>query len=212
MKLEIKNITKSFRKEEVLKDISYTFIDKMIYGIVGINGSGKSVLLKIITGLYKADKGEILFDNINYNNDKLFLDFIGACIEYPGFINDLSGLDNLMLLADIRKIITKEENLETLRIVGLFNDKDKKYGDYSLGMRQKLSIAQALMENPKVIILDEPFNGIDRESVKKIQEELIRRKENGTLIIITTHIHEDIDELCDKVLYLENGKLYDKRY
>ena len=212
MKLEIKNITKSFRKEEVLKDISYTFIDKMIYGIVGINGSGKSVLLKIITGLYKADKGEILFDNINYNNDKLFLDFIGDCIEYPVFINDLSGLDNLMLLADIRKIITKEEILETLRIVGLFNDKDKKYGDYSLGMRQKLSIAQALMENPKVIILDEPFNGIDRESVKKIQEELIRRKENGTLIIITTHIHEDIDELCDKVLYLENGKLNDKRY
>ncbi len=212
MKLEIKNITKSFRKEEVLKDISYTFIDKMIYGIVGINGSGKSVLLKIIVGLYKASSGEVLFDDINYNNDKLFPDFIGACIEYPGFINDLSGLDNLMLLADIRKIITKDDVLETLKIVGLFNDKDKKYANYSLGMRQKLSIAQALMENPKVIILDEPFNGIDRESVKKIQEELIRRKENGTLIIITTHIHEDIDELCDKVLYLENGKLNDKRY
>lgn len=212
MKLEIKNITKSFRKEEVLKDISYTFIDKMIYGIVGINGSGKSVLLKIIVGLYKASSGEVLFDDINYNNDKLFPDFIGACIEYLGFINDLSGLDNLMLLADIRKIITKDDVLETLKIVGLFNDKDKKYANYSLGMRQKLSIAQALMENPKVIILDEPFNGIDRESVKKIQEELIRRKENGTLIIITTHIHEDIDELCDKVLYLENGKLNDKRY
>lgn len=212
MKLEIKNITKSFRKEEVLKDISYTFIDKMIYGIVGINGSGKSILLKIIVGLYKASSGEVLFDDINYNNDKLFPDFIGACIEYPGFINDLSGLDNLMLLADIRKIITKDDVLETLKIVGLFNDKDKKYANYSLGMRQKLSIAQALMENPKVIILDEPFNGIDRESVKKIQEELIRRKENGTLIIITTHIHEDIDELCDKVLYLENGKLNDKRY
>ena len=145
-----------------------------------------------------------------YNNDKLFPDFIGACIEYPGFINDLSGLDNLMLLADIRKMITRDDVLEILKIVGLFNDKDKKYANYSLGMRQKLIIAQALMENPKVIILDEPFNGIDRESVKKIQEELLRRRKDGTLIIITTHIHEDIDELCDKVLYLEDGKLNEK--
>lgn len=210
MKLEIKNVTKSFKKEVILNDISYVFQDKMIYGIVGINGSGKSVLLKIIVGLYKASSGEVLFDNINYNNDKLFPDFIGACIEYPGFINDLSGLDNLMLLADIRKIITKDDVLETLEMVGLFNDKDKKYANYSLGMRQKLSIAQALMENPKVIILDEPFNGIDRESVKKIQEELLRRRKDGALIIITTHIHEDIDELCDKVLYLEDGKLNEK--
>ena len=210
MKLEIKNVTKSFKKEVILNDISYVFQDKMIYGIVGINGSGKSVLLKIIVGLYKASSGEVLFDNINYNNDKLFPDFIGACIEYPGFINDLSGLDNLMLLADIRKIITKDDVLETLEMVGLFNDKDKKYANYSLGMRQKLSIAQALMENPKVIILDEPFNGIDRESVKKIQEELLRRRKDGALIIITTHIHEDIDELCDKVLYLEDGKLNER--
>lgn len=210
MKLEIRNVTKSFKKEEILNDISYVFQDKMIYGIVGINGSGKSVLLKIIVGLYKASSGEVLFDNINYNNDKLFPDFIGACIEYPGFINDLSGLDNLMLLADIRKMITRDDVLEILKIVGLFNDKDKKYANYSLGMRQKLSIAQALMENPKVIILDEPFNGIDRESVKKIQEELLRRRKDGTLIIITTHIHEDIDELCDKVLYLEDGKLNEK--
>ena len=179
MKLEIKNVTKSFKKEVILNDISYVFQDKMIYGIVGINGSGKSVLLKIIVGLYKASSGEVLFDNINYNNDKLFPDFIGACIEYPGFINDLSGLDNLMLLADIRKIITKDDVLETLEMVGLFNDKDKKYANYSLGMRQKLSIAQALMENPKVIILDEPFNGIDRESVKKIQEEMLRRRKDG---------------------------------
>ena len=210
MKLEIRNVTKSFKNEEILNDISYVFEDEMIYGIVGINGSGKSVLLKIIVGLYKASSGEVLFDNINYNNDKLFPDFIGACIEYPGFINDLSGLDNLMLLADIRKIITKDDVLETLKMVGLFNDKDKKYANYSLGMRQKLSIAQALMENPKVIILDEPFNGIDRESVKKIQAELLRRRKDGALIIITTHIHEDIDELCDKVLYLEDGKLNEK--
>lgn len=212
MKLEIKNITKTFKKDEILKDISYKFDDKMIYGIVGMNGSGKSVLLKIIVGLYKANDGVVLFDNINYNNAKSFPDFIGACIEYPGFINDLSGLDNLMLLADIRKIITRDDVLETLKIVGLFKDKDKKYADYSLGMRQKLSIAQALMENPKIIILDEPFNGIDRESVKKIQEELLIRKQGGALVIITTHIHEDIDELCDKILYLEDGKLNDKKY
>ena len=122
--------------------------------------------------------------------------------------NELLVLENLNIATPKTKDMINV--LETLKMVGLFNDKDKKYANYSLGMRQKLSIAQALMENPKVIILDEPFNGIDRDSVKKIQEELLRRRKDGALIIITTHIHEDIDELCDKVLYLEDGKLNEK--
>ena len=211
MKIELKNISKSFKKEKVLDNISYTFNEKRIYGIVGANGSGKSVLLKVLAGLYKASRGEVLFDGKNYQQEKIFPHFIGAAIEYPGFINDLTGWENLLLLAGIKKIIGKEEINEILEVVGLSKDKDKKYGTYSLGMRQKLSLAQALMEKPLVILLDEPFNGIDRASVKKIKEYLVLQKEEEkALIIITTHIKDDLEDLVDEKLYLEDGKLYEE--
>lgn len=211
MKIELKNISKSFKKEKVLDDISYTFNEKIIYGIVGANGSGKSVLLKVLAGLYKASSGEVLFDGENYQQEKIFPHFIGAAIEYPGFINDLTGWENLLLLAGIKKIIGKEEINEILEVVGLSKDKDKKYGTYSLGMRQKLSLAQALMEKPLIILLDEPFNGIDRASVKKIKEYLVLQKEEEkALIIITTHIKDDLEDLVDEKLYLEDGKLYEE--
>lgn len=211
MKIELKNISKSFKKEKVLDDISYTFNEKRIYGIVGANGSGKSVLLKVLAGLYKASSGEVLFDGKNYQQEKIFPHFIGAAIEYPGFINDLTGWENLLLLAGIKKFIGKEEINEILEVVGLSKDKDKKYGTYSLGMRQKLSLAQALMEKPLIILLDEPFNGIDRASVKKIKEYLVLQKEEDkALIIITTHIKDDLEDLVDEKLYLEDGKLYEE--
>mgnify|MGYP004473325503 FL=1 len=211
MKIELKNISKSFKKEKVLDNISYTFNEKRIYGIVGANGSGKSVLLKVLAGLYKASRGEVLFDGKNYQQEKIFPHFIGAAIEYPGFINDLTGWDNLLLLAGIKKFIGKEEINEILEVVGLSKDKDKKYGTYSLGMRQKLSLAQALMEKPLIILLDEPFNGIDRASVKKIKEYLVLQKEEEkALIIITTHIKDDLEDLVDEKLYLEDGKLYEE--
>lgn len=211
MKIELKNISKSFKKEKVLDDISYTFNEKRIYGIVGANGSGKSVLLKVLAGLYKASSGEVLFDGKNYQQEKIFPHFIGAAIEYPGFINDLTGWENLLLLAGIKKFIGKEEINEILEVVGLSKDKDKKYGTYSLGMRQKLSLAQALMEKPLIIFLDEPFNGIDRASVKKIKEYLVLQKEEDkALIIITTHIKDDLEDLVDEKLYLEDGKLYEE--
>lgn len=211
MKIELKNISKSFKKEKVLDDISYTFNEKRIYGIVGANGSGKSVLLKVLAGLYKASSGEVLFDGKNYQQEKIFPHFIGAAIEYPGFINDLTGWENLLLLAGIKKFIGKEEINEILEVVGLSKDKDKKYGTYSLGMRQKLSLAQALMEKPLIILLDEPFNGIDRASVKKIKEYLVLQKEEEkALIIITTHIKDDLEDLVDEKLYLEDGKLYEE--
>lgn len=211
MKIELKNISKSFKKEKVLDDISYTFNEKRIYGIVGANGSGKSVLLKVLAGLYKASSGEVLFDGENYQQEKIFPHFIGAAIEYPGFINDLTGWENLLLLAGIKKFIGKEEINEILEVVGLSKDKDKKYGSYSLGMRQKLSLAQALMEKPLIILLDEPFNGIDRASVKKIKEYLVLQKEEDkALIIITTHIKDDLEDLVDEKLYLEDGKLYEE--
>lgn len=193
-----------------MKGISYSFESGKIYSIVGRNGSGKSVLLKIIAGLYLQDKGNVLFDNKNYNMINEIPDNLGIVIEQPSFINDLTGLENLKLLASIRNVATERDIVESLEIVNLKDDMNKKYSKYSLGMRQKLSIAQAIMEHQKVILLDEPFNGIDRQSVVAIKEYLKRVKNEDKLIIITTHIMDDVVDLSDVMLYIEDGMLNEK--
>ena len=164
----------------------------------------------MIAGLYLEDSGEILFNNINYNKEKKFPENVGIVIESPAFISDLTGFDNLKLLASLQKKINDEQILNVMRIVNLEQDKDKKYGKYSLGMKQKLSLAQAFMENPNIILLDEPFNGIDRQSVVKVKDYLKKMRNNDKLIIITTHISDDIENFADKVLYLEDGSFYEK--
>lgn len=207
MKIEIKNLYKKFRKNYVLKDINVTFSSGNIYGIIGQNGSGKSVLLKIICSFYTQTSGEILQDGFNYIKNNTFPDDLRALIENPDFIPDLTGYENLLLLASIQNIIDKEDIIKALQDVNLFEEKDKKYKEYSLGMKQKLGIAQVLMEDPSVIILDEAFNGIDSESVKKIKKILLKEKEVGKLIIITSHYKEDINELCDIVFEMNEGEL-----
>ena len=201
MEIKLENVSKRFKNENVLKGISYSFESGKIYSIVGRNGSGKSVLLKIIAGLYLQDKGNVLFDNKNYNMINEIPDNLGIVIEQPSFINDLTGLENLKLLASIRNVATERDIVESLEIVNLKNDMNKKYSKYSLGMRQKLSIAQAIMEHQKVILLDEPFNGIDRQSVVAIKEYLKRVKNEDKLIIITTHIMDDVVDLSDVMLW-----------
>lgn len=210
MEIKLENISKRFKNENVLNGISYSFESGKIYSIVGRNGSGKSVLLKIIAGLYLQDKGNVLFDNKNYNMINEIPDNLGIVIEQPSFINDLTGLENLKLLASIRNVATERDIVESLEIVNLKNDMNKKYSKYSLGMRQKLSIAQAIMEQQKVILLDEPFNGIDRQSVVAIKEYLKRVKNEDKLIIITTHIMDDVVDLSDVMLYIEDGMLNEK--
>ena len=210
MKIKIKDLSKKFNNDVVFSNLNIEFESGKIYGIVGRNGSGKSVLLKMIAGLYLEDSGEILFNNINYNKEKKFPENVGIVIESPAFISDLTGFDNLKLLANLQKKVNDEEILNTMRIVNLEQDKDKKYGKYSLGMKQKLSLAQAFMENPNIILLDEPFNGIDRQSVVKIKDYLKKMRNNDKLIIITTHISDDIENFADKVLYLEDGSFYEK--
>lgn len=210
MEIKLENVSKRFKNENVLKGISYSFESGKIYSIVGRNGSGKSVLLKIIAGLYLQDKGKVLFDNKNYNMINEIPDNLGIVIEQPSFINDLTGLDNLKLLASIRNVATERDIVESLEIVNLKDDMNKKYSKYSLGMRQKLSIAQAIMERQKVILLDEPFNGIDRQSVVAIKEYLKRVKNEDKLIIITTHIMDDVVDLSDVMLYIEDGMLNEK--
>ena len=210
MKIKIKDLSKKFNNDVVFSNLNIEFESGKIYGIVGRNGSGKSVLLKMIVGLYLEDSGEILFNNINYNKEKKFPENVGIVIESPAFISDLTGFDNLKLLASLQKKVNDEEILNTMRIVNLEQDKDKKYGKYSLGMKQKLSLAQAFMENPNIILLDEPFNGIDRQSVVKVKDYLKKMRNNDKLIIITTHISDDIENFADKVLYLEDGSFYEK--
>lgn len=210
MEIKLENVSKRFKNENVLNGISYSFESGKIYSIVGRNGSGKSVLLKIIAGLYLQDKGNVLFDNKNYNMINEIPDNLGIVIEQPSFINDLTGLENLKLLASIRNVATERDIVESLEIVNLKDDMNKKYSKYSLGMRQKLSIAQAIMEHQKVILLDEPFNGIDRQSVVSIKEYLKRVKNEDKLIIITTHIMDDVVDLSDVMLYIEDGMLNEK--
>ena len=210
MEIKLENVSKRFKNENVLNGISYSFESGKIYSIVGRNGSGKSVLLKIIAGLYLQDKGNVLFDNKNYNMINEIPDNLGIVIEQPSFINDLTGIENLKLLASIRNVATERDIVESLEIVNLKDDMNKKYSKYSLGMRQKLSIAQAIMEHQKVILLDEPFNGIDRQSVVAIKEYLKRVKNEDKLIIITTHIMDDVVDLSDVMLYIEDGMLNEK--
>ncbi len=207
MKIEIKNVSKKFKKNYVLTNINLKLSDGNIYGLSGRNGSGKSVLLKIICGLYSPTEGEVLFDGQNYKKSNMFVPNLRALIEKPTFFPNLSGYENLKLLAEIQNKITDKEILKALEIVNLLNEKDKKYAEYSLGMKQKLGIAQVIMENPHVLILDEPFNGIEDESVKKITKYLKDKQKEGKIIIISSHIKEDLQNMASKIYYFDNGKI-----
>ena len=207
MKIEVKNVSKKFKKNTVLNNINISFESGYIYGLSGRNGAGKSVFLKLLCGLYKTTTGEILFDDKKYDTDNLHLLNMRALIEKPNFFPELTGYENLELLAKIQNKIGKPEIEETLKNVNLYEEKDKKYSEYSLGMKQKLGIAQVLMEDPDIIILDEPFNGIETNSVLKISNILKEEKKKGKLIIISTHIKEDLDNLSDKIYYFDAGTI-----
>ena len=210
MKIEVKNVSKIFKKNTVLNNVNASFESGHIYGLSGRNGSCKSVFLKILCGLYKPTTGKILFDNKSYDKGNLYLLNMRAIIEKPNFFPELTGYENLELLAKNQNKIGKQEIDEALKKVNLYEEKDKKYSEYSLGMKQKLGIAQVLMENPDIIILDETFNGIEENSVKKISNILKEEKEKGKLIIISTHIKEDLDNLSDFIYYFDVGEVHTK--
>ncbi len=204
MKIELKNVSKKFKDITVLKDINITIESGNIYGLYGRNGSGKSVLLKLICGFYIPNTGEILYNSENLNLKNEFPPNLRAFIERPSFYPDLTGYENLKLLADIQHQIGEKEILDALDTVNLKEEKDKKYSKYSLGMKQKLGIAQVIMENPEVMIFDEPFNGIEENTVKKLIEYLKKEAKKGKLIIISTHIKEDLEKLTTKVFHVDN--------
>ena len=210
MKIEVKNLEKKFKNNTILSDVNLEFTSGHIYGLAGRNGSGKSAFLKILCGLYKPTLGIVLFNEKNYNLDNMFVPNLRALIEKPSFFPDLTGYENLELLAKIQNKISSNEILLSLKRVNLIEEKDKLYKEYSLGMKQKLGIAQVIMENPDILILDEPFNGIEEETVKKISNYLLELKHLGKLIIISSHIKEDLNYLCDEIYYFDNGKVQQK--
>ena len=200
--IEVIDVYKSFGKEQVLKGVSFTIPEGTIYGVVGNNGSGKTVLMKCICGFMKCDRGRIFVDGRQVGKEVDFPDRLGVIIETPGFIPNLSGYKNLKILASLKGRIGKKEIRETMERVGLNPDMKKPVAKYSLGMRQRLGVAQAIMEDPGVLILDEPFNGLDRYGVVEIRTLLKELKADGKSILLASHNAQDIKELCDDVLDL----------
>lgn len=207
MKVEINGVSKRFKDRVILEDVNMVLEPNHIYGFIGPNGSGKTLLLKMICGFYIPTTGEILINGENIIKKKEYPKDTGALIEKPSFLPDLTGYQNLQLLANIQNKVTETHIKEIMDVVGLTEFKDQKYNTYSLGTKQKLGIAQAIMEDQKLIILDEPFNGLDEESAKKIRSYLLKEKEKGKLIILSTHIKEDVKRLADTLYMFENGKV-----
>ena len=205
--IEVQNVVKRFRDQVVLKNVSISFEKGKIHGIVGRNGSGKTVLFKCICGLMHPEEGVILVNGKRVGRDVDMPEDIGAIIEAPGFLPNYSGYKNLRFLANIRRKIGKEEILNVLKTVGLYPESRKHVGKYSLGMRQRLGIAQAIMEDPEILILDEPMNGLDNAGVQDIRALLLELKAQGKTILLASHNHEDIAALCDTVHEMDGGVL-----
>lgn len=205
--IEVQNVVKRFRDQVVLKNVSISFEKGQIHGIVGRNGSGKTVLFKCICGLMHPEEGVILINGKRVGRDVDMPEDIGAIIEAPGFLPNYSGYKNLRFLANIRRKIGKEEILNVLKTVGLDPESRKHVGKYSLGMRQRLGIAQAIMEDPEILILDEPMNGLDNAGVQDIRALLLELKAQGKTILLASHNHEDIAALCDTVHEMDGGVL-----
>ncbi len=205
--IEINHANKAFGEEHVLKDVSHSFEKGKIHGIVGNNGSGKTVLMKCICGFLKPDSGTIFVNNEEVGRDRDFPEDIGIIIETPGFLPHLSGKQNLKILASLQRKANDYTIRAVLEQVGLDPDMKKPVGKYSLGMRQRLGFAQALMEDPSLLILDEPFNGLDKYGVVHIRNVIKGLREEGKTIILASHNQIDIDELCDTVCEMDAGIL-----
>lgn len=205
--VEIKNVSKKFGDETVVREVSLSLEPGKIYGIAGKNGSGKTVLFKMVIGFLKPTTGKVFVGGKEIGKDTDFAEEVGIIIETPGFLGGFCGYKNLEYLASIKKQIGKEEIRKSMERVGLDPDSKKKVKKYSLGMRQRLGIAQAIMEHPKLLILDEPMNGLDKEGVSEIRALFLKLKEEGTTILLASHQKEDMDVLCDEVYEMEDGCL-----
>lgn len=205
--IEIQNISKKFQDNLVLDHVNASFSGGRIIGLVGRNGSGKTVLLKMICGLMPVDSGEIRINGIPLGRSGKPVANVGAIIETPGFLPLVSGFRNLSYLAGVRGKIGRKEIERAIEMVGLDPRLHKRVGAYSLGMRQRLGIAQAIMENPEILVLDEPMNSLDDTGVRDMRKLFQQMRDEGKLIIIATHVREDVDTLCDEVYRMQAGKM-----
>ena len=208
--IEVKNVYKSFKNIEVLHDVSLQADKRSICGIIGRNGSGKTVLFKCICGFLQTDRGEIQIEGKAVGRDKSTLSNLGIIIESPGFLRHYSGYKNLGFLMGLNGKPDREKINDVLDLVGLAEQKNKKVGKYSMGMRQRLGIAQAIMEDQNILILDEPMNGLDNQGVEDMRQLLLKLKEKGNTILLASHNQEDIRQLCDSVYEMDLGRIQRK--
>ncbi|WP_207735935.1 ABC transporter ATP-binding protein [Eubacterium sp. 1001713B170207_170306_E7] len=205
--IEIIDGKKSFHNKIVLENINLKVIRGKKYGIIGNNGSGKSVLLKLIVGFYCLDEGIVKYNNSIIRRDIQFIQNSGIVIDNPSFIESLTGYENLKIISEIKNVVTEKQIQDILRTFKLDKYSEIKVKDYSLGMLQKLRIAQAIFENPELLILDEPTNGLDSDTVDLIYEILLKYVDNGGTLIFTSHNSKDISILCDEIYQIKDKKI-----
>lgn len=210
MYIKITDVNKTIKKAPILRDINLEFTGGKVYGLRGKNGSGKTMLMRAICGLITPDSGIIDIDGKILGKDISFPESIGVLIENPAFIGNYTGFKNLKVLASIQNRIGDEQIRKALEDIGLDPDDKRTYRKYSLGMKQKLGIAAAVMENPDIIILDEPINALDEVSVEKVHDILEEQKKRGAVIIIACHDKEELDQLSDVIIEISDGRIINK--
>jgi len=208
--IQLKNETKRIKENTVLDNVSYTFKSGFVYGLYGQNGSGKTMLLRAISGLINLDSGSIFIDGEKLHDKIEFPPETGIVIENMELLPECSAKRNLQMLAKIKNIADEKDIIFSLERVGLDPDSDKKVKKFSLGMKQRLNIAQAIFENQKIILLDEPTNALDEEAVQLIYKIIREEKSRGATIIVATHHKEDLKEVCDVILKIAEGKIVEE--
>lgn len=209
--VQIKKVTKRFKDTTALNQITVSFEKGRIYGIIGRNGSGKTVLFKCICGLMEVTDGKIVVLGQQIGDGLRVPKGVGAIIETPGFLPNISGYRNLYYLASLSGKPDKEKIQEAIQLVGLDPNSRKTVGHYSLGMRQRLGLAQAIMDDPELLILDEPMNGLDNEGTKQMRKFLMDLRSQGKTIILASHSQEDIATMCDSVYQMDAGVLMQEK-
>jgi len=210
--INVEHLNLTIKKKTILSDINLTFEAGKIYGLVGNNGCGKTMMMKCISGFVKPTSGQVVCNGKVVGEDIDYLADAGIIIENPLFISYYSGYKNLYLLSKVRNKIGKDRVRETLQLCGLDPDLRLPVRKYSLGMRQRLGIAQAIMEDQKILILDEPMNGLDIDGISEMRELLLRLKNEGKLIILASHNTEDIRILCDDIIKMDKGRIVEIRH
>lgn len=206
-KLEINSVTKTLGKNKVLDNVTLSASGGEIIGLKGVNGSGKTMIMRLVAGLIKPDSGSVLIDSKVLGRDMTFPRSIGILIENPAFLDSYSGFDNLRLLSEIKRTVDENDIKKTIKDVGLDPEDKKKYRKYSLGMKQRLGIAAAVMEKPDIILLDEPMNALDADGVEMVKNLLARERERGALIIISCHDSAVLEEVSDRIYLVRNGRV-----